>query len=150
MSKAKSKVITVVGPTGVGKTWEVFERFPHIYNPGYSARGMKRAGFWEPSQNAILIDNFCGGINIAEFLRMLEGGSIYVNTRDGCRRVHFEYIIIASSTQPQEWFQPNGTPKRMAAIQKLFSRIGWGTERLVFASSRDELHAKLDRAFESH
>ena len=145
-SEVRPKVITIIGATGIGKTYAVYENNPCVYAPNYGKYGVKRVGIWEEFQTTLLLDNFSGQLPLAELVRIMEGGGVYVNTRTGGRRVYFRTVIIAGCSFPHHWYRARGTPKRMTELDSFYRLLGVGTPNFIAASTRAELNARLTLA----
>lgn len=142
------KVITVIGPSGIGKSFAAWACYPGLYMPYYGNCGMWWDGY--NGQEVILIEEFRGQVPLQRMLQLLDIYPLRLEVKGGAVPARFRLIIITSNTEPQDWYPDN--PMKAGATreperQALARRLGVGTIRYVKAETRIELQQKLALAF---
>lgn len=98
----KVNVQVYVGDAGSGKTRKAHEDHPEIFTVN-SDEAFPFDGY--DGEEAILIDDFYGGIKYGVLLRILDGHQFRVNVKGGHRYARWTNVIITSNKQPTEWYQ---------------------------------------------
>lgn len=92
------------GPSGTGKTRQVFEKEPDLWISG------KNLKWWEgyENQEAILIDDFRGDFcTFHELLRILDRVPFRVEVKGGSRELNSKRIYITSCYKPEDVYDKN-------------------------------------------
>jgi len=103
------------GEAGSGKTRKVYEDEPDVY--------AKPAGKWfdgYDGQEAVLIDDFTGDMDLSLFLQVLDRYPMIVETKGGTAQFLAKRIYVTSNLSPEEWY-PKATGEQHRAIRRRFS-----------------------------
>lgn len=96
------RVITIIGPTGVGKSWSVQKLFPD----GVCKWINGNSGCWfsEVDKEVCLFDEFAGQIAIERFLKLIDPYPMQIEVKGGMRPCYWRTIFICSNVTPQCWY----------------------------------------------
>lgn len=111
----KTRVDLHYGSPGTGKTYRANEEEPNAY--------WKNASKWwdgYDQQEAVIIDDFHGGIQWTELLHVLDSYDATVECKGGTLRFTSRRIIITSNSGPGEWY---GRQPIRASLDALYRRI---------------------------
>jgi len=138
------KVITIIGPSGIGKSHAAWACYPGLYMPYYGNCGMWWDGY--NGQETVLIEEFRGQVPLQRMLQLLDLYPLRLEVKGGAVPARFKLVIITSNTEPQDWYPDN--PMKAGATreperQALARRLGVGTIRYIKAESRADLHRQL-------
>lgn len=104
------------GRTGTGKSREA-----------WSAAGMgaypkdPRTKFWcgYKGQSNVIIDEFCGGIDISHMLRWLDRYPVIVEIKGGSRCLNASSYWITSNVDPRNWYPEASEEQKAALLRRL-------------------------------
>lgn len=98
--RQEPRVLAFVGPTGTGKSRKAMEL------GGADAYWKSPGNWWDgyDRQGTIILDDFYGWIQYAEFLRLLDRYPFQVQTKGGTRWMVADLIIITSNKLPGDWY----------------------------------------------
>lgn len=119
------KVITIIGYTGLGKTFAIKNSYPNnSYSPYYGNNGIWFDGYYE--QAVLLLDEFYGQVPLHKILQLLDPYPLRVETKGGTAPLHATLIFLTSNATPDKWY-PNDQSKkdRTQEIEALYRRIGY-------------------------
>lgn len=105
------------GDAGSGKTRKVFEDEPDVFN--------KPPGKWFDGycgQEAVLIDDFTGDIDLSLFLKILDRYPLTVEVKGGTVSFLAKRIYVTSNLAPEECY-PTATEEQHKAIRRRFTEI---------------------------
>lgn len=96
------RVITIIGPTGVGKSWSVQMLFPE----GVCKWINGNSGCWfsEVDKEVCLFDEFAGQIAIERFLKLIDKYPMQIEVKGGMRPCYWRTIFICSNVTPECWY----------------------------------------------
>lgn len=96
------RVITIIGPTGVGKSWSVQKLFPE----GVCKWINGNTGCWfsEVDKEVCLFDEFAGQIAIERFLKLIDPYPMQIEVKGGMRPCYWRTIFICSNVTPECWY----------------------------------------------
>lgn len=142
------RVLTFIGKTGVGKSWQTHTRFPDVFMPYYGNSGLWWDGYID--QSTILLEEFRGQIQLSKLLQILDPYPLHVEVKGGCMAARYSTVIITSNSAPEFWYK-NEDGSREPDLQALYRRLGYSREfrddtRYITADSREELEMKLNAA----
>lgn len=142
------KVITIIGPSGIGKSHAAWECYPGLYMPFYGNAGLWWDGY--NGQEVILIEEFRGQVPLQKMLQTLDKYPLRLEVKGGAVPARFRLVIITSNTEPQDWYPDN--PMKAGATRQperdaLARRLGVGTIRYVKADTRADMQRQLALAF---
>lgn len=125
------KVITLVGPPGVGKSFAIQKIFPD-----HGRIIMGNNGVWtqQPLAKVMVLEEFVGQIQLQRMLQLLDPYPLALEIKGGMRPAMYEIIIITSNTRPDGWYKGDeaGTPgKRTDAIYALWDRLGFSNGSFI-------------------
>lgn len=95
------KVLVYYGKPGTGKTRRAYEQYPDIYAIPLG-KDIWFNGYFE--QEEVLIDDFCGQMQLKDTLRLLDRYPIQVPTKGGFVWWLPNTIIITTNVHPREWY----------------------------------------------
>lgn len=125
------KVITIVGPPGVGKSFAIQKLFPE-----HGRIIMGNNGVWvqQPLAKVMVLEEFVGQIQLQRMLQLLDPYPLALEVKGGMRPALYETIIITSNTRPDGWYKGDeaGAPgKRTDAIYALWDRLGFSNGSFI-------------------
>lgn len=96
------RVITIIGPTGIGKSWSVQNLFPE----GVCKWINGNSGCWfsEVDKEVCLFDEFAGQIAIERFLKLIDPYPMQIEVKGGMRPCYWKTIFICSNVTPECWY----------------------------------------------
>lgn len=109
-------VEVLVGDAGCGKTRSVHEKEPEVFTVN-SGESFPFEGY--DGEQAILIDDFYGGIRYHELLRILDGHQYRVNVKGSHRYARWTRIYITSNAKPECWYERGLTPALSRRLTKV-------------------------------
>lgn len=101
------KVEVLYGDAGTGKTREVFKREPKVFTVN-TDETFPFDGY--DGEEAILLDDYYGGIKYHNLLRILDGHQLRVNVKGSSRYAKWTRIYITSNEAPEKWYTRGLTP----------------------------------------
>lgn len=117
------QVVTLVGPTGVGKSYAVRDHYPDVYVPMYGNGGLWFEGYME--QKVVLFEEYRGQMPLQKFLQILDPYPIHVECKGGAYAFHARIIFITSNSYPSTWYEnKTGDRDRAAELDALNRRLG--------------------------
>lgn len=105
------------GEAGTGKTRKAYEEEPGIWS--------KPAGKWfdgYDGQEAVLIDDFTGDMDLSLFLKVLDRYPLTVEVKGGTTSFLAKRIFVTSNLSPEEWY-PMATQIQHNAIRRRITRL---------------------------
>lgn len=121
------KVITIIGYTGLGKTFSIKDSYPeNSYSPYYGNNGIWFCGY--QNQPVLILDEFYEQVPLHKILQLLDPYPLRVETKGGTVPLHASIIFITSNATPDKWYpnDPFITKKdRSQEIEALYRRIGY-------------------------
>lgn len=101
----ESNNITLVGPTGTGKTYWAYDNYPNLYSlPDKKGSGTYWDGYEQ--QDTVLIDEADGRFAYKFLIRLLDRYPLMVPVHGGFIPFSSKRIILTSNKSPEEWY-PN-------------------------------------------
>lgn len=96
------RVITIIGPTGIGKSWSIQSLFPD----GVCKWINGNSGCWfsEVDKDVCLFDEFAGQIPIERFLKLIDPYPMQIEVKGGMRPCYWKTIFICSNVTPECWY----------------------------------------------
>lgn len=120
--RAAVRVFVLWGPTGTGKTYAAFNRFPTIYRPIYGDKKLWFDGY--EREEAILLDEFDGQIPIAAMLQLLDPYPLKVEVKGSSGWAFWTTVVITANHHPDDWYRGwQVTNERSMALMRRFSAI---------------------------
>lgn len=119
-ASAMERVVSVFwGDSGTGKTrraWEEAGTEAYPKNPA--------SKFWcgYGGEEHVVIDEFCGEVNISHFLRWLDRYPVLVEIKGSSVPLKAKKIWITSNLSPDEWF-PNATAEQRVGIKRRLHNV---------------------------
>lgn len=153
-------VITMIGSTGIGKSWSVYDIFPtaSIAKCLFGNSGCWFDGYTD--QDILLFEEFKGQIPLQKMLTMLDPYPLKLEVKGGATNAFFKVAIILSNSPPSEWYPDDpAKPQRTRGPERdaLYRRLGCGPfasprfieidGSLVNDAGRRALHLKLRTLF---
>lgn len=115
------------GDSGSGKTRKAHEENPGIFTVN-AGESFPFEGY--QGEEAILIDDFYGGIKYHEMLRILDGHQYRVNVKGSHRYARWTKVIITSNDEPKKWYSRGLTPaleRRISRVTKFCNEVAGNT-----------------------
>lgn len=119
------KIVTLVGPPGVGKSMSIQKYFPDHGIANYCNSGL---WFGNPLADVMVFEEFCGQIQLQRMLRFLDPYPLAIEIKLDMRPAMYTLVIITSNTRPDGWYKGDeaGQPgKRTDALLALWDRLGY-------------------------
>jgi len=144
------QVYTLVGETGIGKSYAVYSRFPNAYRPLLGNSGIWFDGYH--GQDVILLEEFKGQIQLQKLLQLLDSYPVLLEVKGGSIPAMYTKVFITSNYDANQWYADEKF-KRNSEFQALYRRVGYcrgNTTNYIYATDRKELNSKLDIALNPH
>lgn len=144
-------VVCVCGPTGIGKSYGVRNRYPNVYCPYYGNSGLWWDGYGE--QEVVLFEEFAGQVQLQKLLQLLDPYPTQVECKGGSVAARYRVVFITSNRRPELWYdnpiREDGSRSRDGELAALYRRVGFkgdneGHGFYIGAERREELHAGLE------
>lgn len=103
----KVEVAALVGDAGSGKSRIVHDLEPTVFTVN-TDETFPFDGY--DGEDAILIDDFYGGLKYSNLLRILDGHQYRVNVKGGHRYAKWTRVYITSNEGPESWYKRGLTP----------------------------------------
>lgn len=145
-------VVCISGPTGIGKSYAVRDRYPNVYVPYYGNCGIWWDGYCE--QEVVCFEEFAGQVQLQKMLQYLDPYTTQVECKGGSVAARWRLVFILSNRRPDLWYdnpiRADGSGSRDGELKALYRRIGYGTENdghgfYIGENTRDELNAAIDK-----
>lgn len=146
------RVISLIGSTGIGKSFAIRDRFDDVFVPMYGNGGLWFEGYNE--QKVLILEEFRGQIQLQRLLALLDPYPQRVECKGGSHALHARIIFITSNSRPQDWYEDQ-QGRRQQELNALKRRLGcspphfedryieeWGEG----PEARQRLHEALDTA----
>lgn len=116
------EVIVIFGACGVGKTRYVVEKEDDLY-----ICDMVDDGWWDGYENeeAILFDDFYGGVKYSKMLRYLDGYNMRLNVKGKSCQANWKRVYITSNEPPEMWYHGMNQETK-ALLRRIDQRIDLG------------------------
>jgi len=144
------KVITICGPTGIGKSYAIHDIFPDIFVVNMGNSGLWWDGY--TGQKAIMFEEFKGQVQLQKMLQILDPYPLRLEIKGGLIPGRFTVAFITSNYVPNKWYK-NECGERDAEMAALNRRLDVGDEtaipkipdgiRFIHVESRPALHQRL-------
>ena len=140
-------VYYIEGPTGIGKTYGIFERFPDAYRPIVSGDKVWFDGY--DGQETLLLDELRGNIKMSMLLQLLDPYPLKVEVKGGMVPAKWKRVFITTNTPPEKWY-PHLSAEDPRTFSALLRRIGHTplSPRYIVVESREDLARWFKRCFE--
>lgn len=135
----KTTVDLYYGAPGVGKTWRANEEEPDAY--------WKNATKWwdgYEGQEAVIIDDFHGGIQWTELKHILDAYDASVEYKGGTLRFTSRRVIITSNDGPGDWYKRESIRSGLDALYRRIDRILFFTEDAVYIGPTESWQLRRD------
>lgn len=128
------QIITMVGPPGTGKSYQIQKHFP---GHGRCIYGNNGCWFQNPCADVMVFEEFAGSIPLQRMKELLDVYPMAVEIKGGMRPLMATTIIITSNTPPNLWYSITeaNQDKRMYELRALYDRIGYSDGSYVPARS---------------
>ena len=117
------KVITLIGTTGIGKSWAAHDLFPDLYVVNMGNSGLWWDGY--TGQQAVMFEEFKGQVQLQKLLQILDPYPLRLEIKGGLVPARFTTVIITSNFSPQHWYK-NEDGNRDPEMAALYRRLGKG------------------------
>lgn len=134
------EVIVLYGDAGTGKSRYAWDNYPDLYS--------KPTGDWWDGyvgQETILLDDYYGGIQYSEFLKVLDRYPYQVPVKGAFVHAQWNRVIITSNKSPDLWYQRGLTPALARRLHKIFclsiddnGQTRWEDRTQAFSSQSQE------------
>ncbi|APA62647.1 putative replication protein [uncultured virus] len=109
------------GPTGSGKTYNAFQRFPDLFSlPVKSGKTLWFNGY--DNEPVVLMDDFTGAFALDQLLRLTDQYPIQVETKGGMVWFNPTLIIITSNFKEADWYTYTNRPEHFLALQRRITK----------------------------
>lgn len=143
------KVISIIGPTGIGKSYAIHDLFPDVFVVNMGNSGLWWDGY--TGQQAVLFEEFKGQVQLQKMLQILDPYPLRLEIKGGLVPARFTVVFITSNSTPDQWYKNDGT--RDAELQALNRRLDAGNptaipvippgDRYINVDNRETLHQRL-------
>jgi len=143
------KIITIVGPTGIGKSYSVHDLYPDVYCVNMGNSGLWWDGY--TGQPAVMFEEFKGQVQLQKMLQILDPYPLRLEIKGGLVPARFTVVFITSNYAPEKWYR-NEDGFRDGEMAALARRLDvplpprTRSTRYIQVDSRAELHQRLDLA----
>lgn len=149
--RGKLKIITIIGGTGIGKSWATRDLYPNafVHNTGNSG------GWFDGYQHheVVVFEEYKGHIPLGKFLNLLDPFPLRVEVKGAYVPAFYTVVFIISNSAPNEWYA-NIDERRGSELAALYRRLSYpeGPTYIEIDKSkgvedgREELHQKLKLA----
>lgn len=144
------KVVTIIGPTGIGKSYKVHDLFPDIYVVNMGNSGLWWDGY--VGQKTVMFEEFKGQVQLQKMLQILDPYPLRLEIKGGLVPARFETVFITSNYTPDKWYKNEGG-YRDAEMAALARRLDAGDPaqipprpdgpRYINVNTRAELHSRI-------
>ena len=144
------RIITIVGPTGIGKSYSVHDMFPDIYVVNMGNSGLWWDGY--TGQRAVMFEEFKGQVQLQKMLQILDPYPLRLEIKGGLVPARFTVVFITSNYTPDRWYR-NEDGSRDEEIAALRRRLDVGNPvcvppmpdgpRYIHVETRASLHQRL-------
>jgi len=144
------KIITIIGPTGIGKSYSVHDMFEDVYVVNMGNSGLWWDGY--TGQKAVMFEEFKGQVQLQKMLQILDPYPLRLEIKGGLVPARFTIVFITSNYTPDKWYK-NEEGNRDAEMAALARRLDAGNPtsippradgpRYINVDSRAELHHRL-------
>ena len=139
------QVITLIGETGIGKSFQCHQRWPDLYTPYYGNSGLWWDGYID--QDTVMLEEFRGQIQLQKLLQILDPYPLHLEVKGGCVAARYRRIIITSNCTPENWYK-NEDGARDSEFRALYRRLGCLVgafePRYIVTNTREDLIGRLD------
>lgn len=142
-NRAKVDVIVLTGTTGIGKTYNVFDRYPNVYRPLMGNSGIWWDGY--DGEDAVLFDEFEGQVPVTKMIGYMDPYTIALEVKGGSCWARYTKVFITSNRTPEQWY-PNVKENKPDQFNALARRLGMGTPCCFWATTRANCAARFDIA----
>lgn len=145
-SRRGLEVITIMGESGIGKTWSVFDLAPETYRPVIAG---PQVIWWDGynGQDVVCFDDFAGQLNAQQLFQYLDEYPLNLPFKGGFTPARYTKVFITTNRDPADWYGGALALQTPAERAALLRRVGQGDpdpcRRFFRASTRTELHDKL-------
>ena len=144
------RVITIVGPTGIGKSYCVHDIYPDVYVVNMGNSGLWWDGY--VGQRVVLFEEFKGQVQLQKMLQILDPYPLRLEIKGGLVPARFERVFITSNYTPDKWYK-NEDGSRDNEMQALARRLDIGNPasipprpdgpRFINVNTRKDLHDRI-------
>lgn len=144
------KVFTLVGGTGLGKSFICHKMFPDLF-----VVNMGNCGLWWDGytcQRAIMFEEFKGQVQLQKMLQILDPYPLRLEIKGGLFPARFTHVLITSNYPPDQWYR-NEDGSRDNEMQALARRLDSANPasipprpsgpRYIQVDTRAALHTRL-------
>jgi len=145
------RVVTIVGPTGIGKSYAVHDLFPDVYVVNMGNSGLWWDGY--TGQPAVMFEEFKGQVQLQKMLQILDPYPLRLEIKGGLVPARFTIVFITSNYTPDQWYK-NEDGNRDAEMAALRRRVDCGCDssippvrdgpRFIHVETRNQLHHRLN------
>lgn len=115
-------VLLFIGPTGTGKTFSAYDRYPSLYRKPADTRWFD--GY--DGQEVLLLDDFAGKLSqmrLTYTLQLLDNYPIQVEVKCGHVNLLATKIIITTNIHPRDWYSWDSRENQYAALMRRFHKV---------------------------
>lgn len=120
------KIITLVGPPGIGKSYAIQHFWPEH---GRCIYGNCGCWFQNPTAKVMIFEEFCGQIPLQRMLQLLDPYPLSLEVKGRMAPAMYDTVVITSNTPPHDWYVSKAgeeeIAKRKDAIHALYDRLGY-------------------------
>lgn len=144
------KIITIIGRTGIGKSYSVHDMCPDVYVIQVGNSGLWWDGY--TGQKAILFEEYKGQVQLQKMLQILDPYPLRLEIKGGSVPARFDLVFITSNSTPDKWYKNEGgdrdeemkaLARRLDAADPTAIPPRPSGPRFIQADTREELHQKL-------
>ena len=144
------KVVTIVGPTGIGKSYAAHDMYPDIYVVNMGNSGLWWDGY--VGQKTVMFEEFKGQVQLQKMLQILDPYPLRLEIKGGLVPARFTTVFITSNYTPDKWYK-NDDGARDEEMKALARRLDIGDQtripprpdgpRYIHVDTREALHQRL-------
>lgn len=114
-------VCCIVGPTGIGKSYNVHKFFPDLYPAHFGNNGIWFDGYCD--QKVLLLDEYKGQMPLQRLLAFLDKYPVQLETKGGTCWLRANLIFICSNSGYETWYDFKDRENERKALER---RLGIG------------------------
>ena len=140
--RSNLKIITLIGYTGLGKSFTVRDLFEDIYTPYYGNAGIWWDGYCE--NKVVCLEEYKAQLPLQKLLQILDPYPLQLECKGGCTPAHYTILFITSNSSPDQWYK-NENNERNEELEALYRRTGYPNNSNYIHIKKSDNTINIDR-----